>query len=126
MKFVDQVNIEYIKNKFDGNSEVFVEDILSRYLCLPIAPVEWGYTSLAKGIYIIIKNGVISFMSVVLLLPVSFAGVGLRDTSIASMLSIFNVNKGSSLVITMSMLMAQIVAALIGGLYAIKKSIEKT
>ena len=120
------MNIEYIKNKFDGNSEVFVEDILSRYLCLPIAPVEWGYTSLAKGIYIIIKNGVISLMSVVLLLPVSFAGVGLRDTSIASMLSIFNVNKGSSLVITMSMLMAQIVAALIGGLYVMKKSIEKT
>lgn len=69
---------------------------------------------------------IIPLMSVVLLLPVSFAGVGLRDTSIASMLSIFNVNKGSSLVITMSMLMAQIVAALIGGLYAIKKSIEKT
>ena len=69
---------------------------------------------------------IIPLMSVVLLLPVSFAGVGLRDTSIASMLSIFNVNKGSSLVITMSMLMAQIVAALFGGLYAIKKSIEKT
>ena len=69
---------------------------------------------------------IIPLMSVVLLLPVSFAGVGLRDTSIASMLSIFNVNKGSSLVITMSMLMAQIVAALIGGLYVMKKSIEKT
>ena len=69
---------------------------------------------------------IIPLMSVVLLLPVSFAGVGLRDASIASMLSIFNVNKGSSLVITMSMLMAQIVAALIGGLYVMKKSIEKT
>ena len=68
---------------------------------------------------------IIPLMSVVLLLPVSFEGVGLRDTSIASMLSIFNVNKGSSLVITMSMLMAQIVAALFGGLCAIKKSIEK-
>lgn len=69
---------------------------------------------------------IIPLMSVVLLLPVSFAGVGLRDTSIASMLSIFNVNKGSSLVIRMSMLIAQIVAALFGGFYAIKESIKKT
>ena len=69
---------------------------------------------------------IIPLMSVILLLPVSFAGVGLRDTSMASMLSIFSVNKGSSLVITMSMLLAQIVAALFGGFYAIKESIKKT
>lgn len=84
------------------------------------------YVSSERHIYNHKKRGYFTYVSGTFAPPLSFAGVGLRDTSIASMLSIFNVNKGSSLVITMSMLMAQIVAALIGGLYAIKKSIEKT
>ena len=105
-----------------------------------IRSILWGIFNQTSGIVSVwilsttmgLKVGFIEYcwiiplMSVVLLLPVSFAGVGLRDTSMASMLSIFDVNKGRSLVITMSMLMAQIVAALIGGLYVIKKSIEKT
>lgn len=105
-----------------------------------IRSILWGIFNQTSGIVSVwilsttmgLKVGFIEYcwiiplMSVILLLPVSFAGVGLRDTSMASMLSIFDVNKGRSLVITMSMLMAQIVAALIGGLYVIKKSIEKT
>ncbi len=104
-----------------------------------IRSIFWGIINQISGIVSIwilsmtmgLKVGFIEYcwiiplMSVILLLPVSFAGVGLRDTSMASMLSIFNVTKGSSLVITMSMLLAQIVAALIGGLYVIKKSVVR-
>ena len=54
-----------------------------------------------------------------------FAGVGLRDTSMASMLLMFKVNMSSSLVISVTMLLAQIVAALIGGLYVVKTNVIK-
>ena len=68
---------------------------------------------------------IIPLMSMILLLPISFAGIGLRDTSLASMLSLFSVSAGSSLVISLSMLLGQLVSAGIGELYILRSNIKK-
>lgn len=54
-------------------------------------------------------------MVLILLLPVSFAGIGLRDASLVSMLSIYGVSSGRSLVISSILLMGQLLCAFIGG-----------
>jgi len=62
-------------------------------------------------------------MSIILLLPISFAGIGLRDSSLASMLTLFNVPVEKSLILSMSILAGQMVAALFGGIYALKSNV---
>lgn len=92
-----------ILNQFMGIVAIW---FLSTTMGLPISLIEYCW--------------IIPLMSVVLLLPISFAGVGLRDTSLASMLSLFEISTGSSLVISMSLLLGQFAAAIIGGLYMLK------
>lgn len=67
---------------------------------------------------------IMPLMSVILLLPISFAGLGLRDASMASMLSLFNVSVGNSLIISVTMLLAQIAAAAEGGIYILKSILK--
>lgn len=68
---------------------------------------------------------IMPLMSLILILPVSFAGIGLRDASMASMLSLFDISAGNSLVLSMSMLLAQIISASIGGIYLLKSNFQK-
>ena len=65
---------------------------------------------------------IIPLMSVILLLPISFAGIGLRDTSLASFLLLFNVSASNSFVISLSLLLGQLVAAGIGAIYVLNNN----
>ena len=68
---------------------------------------------------------IIPLMSVILLLPISFAGIGLRDASLAAFLILFGVSTGNSLVISVSMLLGQLVGAGIGAIYVLGHNIKK-
>lgn len=92
---------------------------------LGIVSVWYLSSRMGLGVSLVEYCWIMSLMSVILLLPVSFAGIGLRDTSMASMLSMFGVPVGSSLVISISMLLAQIISAGIGGIYVLKSNLQK-
>lgn len=62
---------------------------------------------------------IMPMLSLVLLIPVSFAGIGLRDASLTSMLSLYNVPPSKSLVLSTSLLLGQVVAAVIGGIWSV-------
>ena len=88
---------------------IFAEWYLAKQMGLQVAFVDFCW--------------MILLMSILLLLPVTFAGIGLRDTSLASMLSVFNVSTGSSLILSLSILLGQLVAAGIGGIYILKSNL---
>ena len=58
-------------------------------------------------------------LSIILLIPISFAGIGLRDASLASMLAIYGVAPGNSLIISAIWLLGQVLSAVIGGVMMI-------
>ena len=76
------------------------------------------YISISMGLGITIWDyfWVIPILSFILLLPISFAGIGLRDISLVSLLSIFNVASEKAIIISMILLLGQIVVAAIGGI----------
>lgn len=55
-------------------------------------------------------------LSLILLLPISFAGIGLRDASMASLLLLYGVSAGNAVVISSIMLLGQIMASVVGGI----------
>lgn len=59
---------------------------------------------------------IFSILSVLLLLPISFAGLGVRDVSLVGLLGLFGVAKESSLTVSAIMLCSQIVAAIVGAI----------
>ena len=59
---------------------------------------------------------VIPLVSFILIVPVSFAGLGLREASLVSLLSLFGVAPEKAIIISLTLLLGQIVAALIGGI----------
>lgn len=91
--------------------------------------ILWGVINQLAGIimvwYISMKLGIdiglvdlcwiLPVLAFVLLLPISFAGVGLRDASLSSMLAIFGVSSGESIIVSSLLLLGQIVASFIGG-----------
>lgn len=58
---------------------------------------------------------IMPIISLILLIPISFAGLGLRDASLASILALYKVPSSKALVVSTSLLLGQIVAAVIGG-----------
>ncbi len=93
-----------------------------------IKSILWGMVNQFSGIFMIwyvsINMGlaieivdycwIMPMLSFVLLIPISFAGIGLRDASLASMLSIYEVSSGNAVVISSVLLLGQISASIIG------------
>lgn len=63
-------------------------------------------------------------MSFLLLLPVSFGGIGIRDVSLVGMLGLFSVSKDKALLISAVIFSAQICSAIIGGIFVMVDSIK--
>lgn len=78
------------------------------------------YLSVNSGIDVSIWDycWMMPLMAIILLIPISFAGIGLRDASLATMLALFGVSAGKALVLSITLLLAQIVAAVIGAILA--------
>lgn len=80
-----------------------------------IAMVWCVSTSLNLNVSIIDFCWIMPMLSFVLLLPISFAGIGLRDASLTSMLSIYGVSLGASVILSSVLLLGQVVASAVGG-----------
>lgn len=93
------------------------------YQLTGIFSVWYLSTRMGLGVSIVEYCWIMPLISVILLLPVSFAGIGLRDASLASMLSLFGVSSSNSIVISTVMLLAQIVSAGIGGLFVLRANL---
>lgn len=68
------------------------------------------------GISVFDVMWIFSILSVLLLLPISFAGLGVRDVSLVGLLGLFGVAKESALTVSAIMLCSQIVAAIVGAI----------
>ena len=81
-----------------------------------IVMIWYVASSMSLTVKIIDFCWIMPMLSFVLLIPISFAGIGLRDASLSSMLSIYGVIPGKSIVISSMLLLGQIVSSIIGGL----------
>lgn len=86
-------------NQFMGNIMIY---LISQKLMLDVSFIEYCWIN--------------PMMSLILLIPISFAGIGLRDASLASMLSLFEVPTSKSIMISSILLFSQVMAALVGGI----------
>ena len=111
---------------FSRDGSILIKSVIWGMINQAISILSVWYMSMRMGLDVGIVEycWIMPLMSVILLLPISFAGVGLRDASMASMLSLLNVSTENSLIITSSMLMAQIVSAGVGGIYVLRSNIS--
>lgn len=107
--------------QFSLDKAVLVKSIYWGMLNQFVGIVMIWYVSTNMGIFV----GVIDYcwimpmLSFVLLIPISFAGIGLRDASLASMLSLYDVTTGKVVVISSMLLLGQVTAAMVGGIMVV-------
>lgn len=130
--------IDFIRNKHNTLG-LKLEELYSAWRTFSVnktvllKSIVWGMANQFMGIVMVwyvssnlnLNVNVIDFcwimpmLSFVLLLPISYAGIGLRDASLTSMLSIYGVSAGTSLIISSMLLLGQVVASAMGGVMAL-------
>ena len=81
-------------------------------------------TNMGLAVEVIDYCWIMPVLSFVLLIPISFAGIGLRDASLASMLSIYKVSSGNAVIVSSMLLFGQITSSIIGGIMILMTSIK--
>lgn len=66
-----------------------------------------------------------AFQAIIVLLPVTIAGIGLREGGYVGMLGLLGIPASSSLALSLSIFSLQIIGALIGGAFVMKNSITR-
>lgn len=88
------------------------------------AMIWYVSTNMGLAVEVIDYCWIMPVLSFVLLIPISFAGIGLRDASLASMLSIYKVSSGNAVIVSSMLLFGQITSSIIGGIMILMTSIK--
>jgi uncharacterized protein (TIRG00374 family) len=122
-------SITFIKNLFGSwleficNTKVMLVSIIIgcvfQYFCIEII------SSFANNLGIVIPFfdwcWIFGFLSIVLLLPISIAGLGIREGTLVGLLALYGISHEKAMALSFALLSLQLIWALIGGLLEIKR-----